>query len=45
MRHAELQFLADPPAVAMVAGTGDIRELRVAFPGCGKRGSARVAYL
>jgi len=29
MRHAELQFLADPPAGAMVAGTGNIRKLCV----------------
>jgi len=45
MRHAELELLADPRAGAMVAGTGGIRKLRVALPGRGKRGSARVAYL
>ena len=45
MRHAELQLLADPRAGAIVAGAGGIRKLRVALPGRGKRGSARVAYL
>ena len=30
MRHAELQFLADPTAGAMVAGTGEFQKLRVA---------------
>jgi len=29
MRHAELQFLADPTAGAMVAGTGNMQKLCV----------------
>lgn len=45
MRQAELELLSDPRAGATVAGTGGIRKLRVALPGRGKRGSARVAYL
>ena len=45
MRHAELELLADPRAGASVAGTGGVRKLRVALPGRGKRGSARVVYL
>ena len=45
MRQAELELLNDPRAGATVAGTGGIRKLRVALPGRGKRGSARVAYL
>ena len=45
MRHAELELLSNPRAGATVAGTGGIRKLRVALPGRGKRGSARVAYL
>ena len=45
MREAELTLLANPRAGALVAGTGGVRKLRVALPGRGKRGSARVAYL
>lgn len=45
MRRAELELLNDPRAGALVAGTGGIRKLRVALPGRGKRGSARVADL
>ena len=45
MRQAELELLRDPRAGATVAGTGGIRKLRVALPGRGKRGSARVSYL
>lgn len=45
MRQAELELLEDPRAGSVVAGTGGIRKLRVALPGRGKRGSARVAYL
>ncbi|MDQ3697355.1 MAG: type II toxin-antitoxin system RelE/ParE family toxin [Gemmatimonadota bacterium] len=45
MRRAELALVAEPRAGAVVAGAGVIRKLRVALPGRGKRGSARVAYL
>jgi len=45
MRQAELTLLTAPRIGAVVAGAGGIRKLRVALPGRGKRGSARIAYL
>ena len=45
MREVELQLLENPLAGDLVAGTGGVRKLRVAFPGRGKRGSGRVIYL
>ena len=38
-------MVADAPeAGAVIAGTGGLRKLRVAFSGRGKRGGARVIY-
>ena len=45
LRLVEQQLLANPQAGAVVAGTGGVRKLRVALPGRGKRGSARIIYL
>lgn len=45
MRVVEQQLLANPNAGAVVAGTNGARKVRVALPGRGKRGSARVIYL
>jgi hypothetical protein len=38
-------LLDNPDAGDLVAGTGGVRKLRVAFEGRGKRGSARTIYL
>ena len=45
MWAVELQLLANPRSGAVVSGTGGVRKLRVAVPGQGKRGAARVIYL
>jgi hypothetical protein len=45
MWTVELQLLANPRAGAVVPGAGGVRKLRVAVPGQGKRGGARVIYL
>ena len=45
LRLVEEQLLANPQAGAVVAGTGGVRKLRVALPGHGKRGAARIIYL
>lgn len=41
----ENALLDNPEAGDLVAGTGGVRKLRVAFAGRGKRGSARTIYL
>lgn len=43
-RFVESMLLKDPHAGAVVEGTGGVRKLRVALPGGGKRGGARVIY-
>jgi hypothetical protein len=45
LRRIELELLANPQAGAVIPGTGGVRKLRVALPGQGKRGAARVVYL
>jgi hypothetical protein len=45
MWTVELQLLANPRSGTVVPGTGGVRKLRVAIPGHGKRGAARVIYL
>lgn len=41
----ERALLDNPRAGDLVAGTGGVRKLRVAFAGRGKSGSARTIYL
>jgi hypothetical protein len=41
----ENALLDNPEAGDLVAGTGGVRKLRVAFAGRGKRGSARTIYV
>jgi hypothetical protein len=40
-----LTIAADPEAGDLMPGTGGYRKLRIARPGMGKRGGARVVYL
>jgi hypothetical protein len=40
-----LAIAADPEAGDLMPGTGGYRKLRIARPGMGKRGGARVIYL
>ena len=40
----ESMLVTDPDAGAVIAGTGGVRKLRVALPGGGKSGGARVIY-
>jgi len=44
LRAVEDELLENPDAGAVVAGTGGVRKIRVALPGGGKRGGARVLY-
>lgn len=44
LRQVELQLMANPRAGVVMPGTGEVRKLRVALPGRGKRGSARFIY-
>ena len=41
-RALEQALVEDPTAGAVVAGTGGVRKLRVALPGRGQRGGARL---
>ena len=43
-RWIDVTLGEDPAAGATVAGTGGVRKLRVALPGRGKSGGARVIY-
>lgn len=40
----EQRLMADPEAGARISGTGGVRKLRVALPGRGRSGGARVIY-
>ena len=40
----EQTLVENPTAGATIAGTGGVRKLRVALPGSGKSGGARVIY-
>ncbi len=42
--HMEVRLMHDPQAGAVIAGTGGVRKLRVALPGRGRSGGARVIY-
>jgi len=44
--YAEFQrlLIRNPEAGDVIAGTGGLRKMRVALPGRGKRGGARVIY-
>ena len=41
---AEAELVARPDAWPVIAGTGGARKARIALPGRGKRGGARVIY-
>lgn len=43
-RWIEQTLVDDPAAGATIPGTGGVRKLRVALPGGGKSGGARVIY-
>jgi hypothetical protein len=43
-RRLEDMLLQDPEAGRVVQGTGGVRKIRVALPGRGKSGGARVIY-
>lgn len=45
MRSLESLLLQDPSAGVVMQGTGGLRKLRVALPGRGKSGGARVCYV
>lgn len=45
LRAAQHALLDDPQAGAVVRGTGGARKLRVALPGGGKSGGARIIYV
>jgi hypothetical protein len=45
LRAVEQLLDANPQAGVVVPGAGGVRKLRVALPGRGKSGSARVIYL
>ncbi len=45
LRAVEERLLDNPRAGAVVAHTGGVRKLRLAFGGRGKSGSARIIYL
>ena len=40
----ERRLLIDPQAGTVIRGTGGVRKMRLALPGRGKRGGARVIY-
>jgi hypothetical protein len=44
LRWVQATLCANPEAGAVVRGTGGVRKLRVALPGRGKSGGARVLY-
>ena len=44
LKTVQQELLADPRAGDVVAGTGGARKIRVALPGRGKSGGARVIY-
>lgn len=45
VRTLEQALIGDPRAGDVLPGTGGVRKIRLARPGGGKRGGARVAYL
>lgn len=45
LQTLQATLIEQPEAGALVVGTGGVRKVRVALPGRGKSGSARVIYL
>jgi len=45
LRQLQEELLINPKAGDVIKGTGGLRKLRVAFPGTGKSGGGRVAYV
>lgn len=45
MAKLENKLMENPDAGVLMANTGGIRKIRVAFNGKGKRGGARVCYI
>jgi hypothetical protein len=45
LRLVQQTLMETPEAGAVVQGTGGLRKLRIAVPGRGKRGGARLIYL
>lgn len=45
LRRLQKQLLENPKAGSVIRGTGGLRKVRIAFPGRGKSGSGRVAYV
>lgn len=45
LRAVQAAILANPEAGAVERGTGGARKIRVALPGAGKSGGARVIYV
>jgi hypothetical protein len=45
LRQLQEELLENPKAGAVLRGTGGLRTCRIAFPGCGKSGGGRVAYV
>ena len=43
--ETQKQLLENPKAGSVIRGTGGLRKVRIAFPGRGKSGSGRVAYV
>lgn len=43
-RSLEFELLNNPTKGPVIPGTGGVRKIRVALPGRGKRGGARVIY-
>ena len=44
-RDVQAELAANPEAGDVIRGLGGLRKIRLALPGRGKRGSARVLYL
>jgi hypothetical protein len=44
LRAIQIRLLLDPSAGDIIPGTKGLRKIRVALPGRGKRGGARVIY-
>jgi len=45
LRQLQEELLENPKAGDVLKGSGGLRKYRIAFPGCGKSGSGRVAYV
>ena len=45
LRQLQQELLENPKAGSVLKGTGGLRKYRIAFPGRGKSGGGRVAYV